>query len=68
MKKLPGRKVINIQTPEALHKEFNDKIRFNGNTMRRDMSDTLRGMMMLYVSEVAFRNKVDRFVETTKTI
>jgi hypothetical protein len=69
MKKLPGRSVINIQATEKLKNDFFDKVRQSSNgAFQRDMSDTLRGMMLLYVNEAAFRTKVDKFVETTKTL
>lgn len=62
MKKLKDKAIINFYLLEKTKEEF-DKLIQNGK-----QSDTLRGMIMLYLQRPHFRLEVDKFVEITKTI
>jgi len=54
--------MIQVYIKDELKKEYTTRVK-NGK-----QSDTIRGMIMLYLSRPDFRTEVDKFVEVTKTI
>lgn len=62
MLKTDGRKVVQIYTSEELFDNFNNAV------PEGERSDTIRGMLLLYIQNGSFKKQVDSFVSTHKTL
>ncbi len=63
MRKITNKDLVTIYVKPELKEDFKKKLNSHG-----DMSEIIRGCMMLYIDNTVFRKQVDDFVETHKTI
>lgn len=62
MRKIEGKKVLQIYTSDELDKQFSDNVKAG------DKSDIIRGMILLYLQNGNFKKQVDTYVATHKTL
>lgn len=57
-----GKKILQIYVSDKLEQDFTSIVEDG------KKSETIRGMMMLYLQNMSFKRQVDNFVAVTKTI